>query len=202
MFRLYDSRKARSIIAQQSTLIENICAFYRLPCAYLKAILLMELPQIDLLDVLADAVVHVNWLRYSLFHSFTLDRHTRNPLRKFDSSTGYGQIFSQVAIDAILFAEDEGIPLNLGVSGELYPFNPEDLQRVWKRLNGDLVFNLSCSALNLLFCAFQMTGKVDFANYSEEEIQMILSRYNGTAERISPYGKQAYRYYLDFMNER
>ena len=198
MFRRHDNGKAKRIIEEKRSLIENICAFYHIPSAYLKSVLLMEIPETNFLDVLADGVVSFNWLRYSLFRSFVLDRHTRNPLRKFDSSTGYGQIFSQVAIEAILFAESEGIPLNLGLSGELYPFNPEDLKRIWKRLHSDRVFNLSCAALNLLHAAFEMTGRIDFENYNEEEIKMILSRYNGTAQRISNYGEQAYQYYLDF----
>ena len=197
MLRLYGENKARKIIADQNALIESICAYYHVPSAYLKAVLLMEIPEINAFDALADAVVGFNWLRYSHGGSFTIDRHTRNPLRKFDSSTGYGQIFSQVAIEAILFAESEGIPLNLGITGELFPFRPEDLERVWKRLHGDRVFNLSCAVLNIIHAAFEMTGRVDFENYGEEEIKMILTRYNGNAQRISEYGEKAYRLYQE-----
>ena len=197
MRRHPDSRKAERIIADNRTLIEDLCAFYHVPSAYLKSILLMEIPEINFFDVLADAVVSFNWLRYSLGSSITLDRHTRNPLKKFDSSTGYAQIFSQVAIEAILFAKSEGIPLNLGLSGELFPFRPEDLERVWKRLRYDRVFNLSCAVLNIIHAAFQMTGKVDFENYGEEEIKMILSRYNGNARKISEYGEKAYRLFRE-----
>lgn len=196
--KLYSRKRIEKIIAENTALIENICASYGLPPAWLKAILLMELPEFDLTDILADAVVSFNWFRYSLGRPFVLDRHTRNPLRKFDSSTGYGQIFSQVAIEAILFAQREGIPLFLGISGDLYPFNPDDLQRIWKRLHQDRVFNLSCAALNLIHAAFEMTGRVDFPGYSEDEIKMIFSRYNGNAKRISEYGEKAYRHYLAF----
>ena len=195
LFRLYSEEKAKQIISEQGALIDSVCASYRVPPAYLKAILLMELPEIDCFDLAADILVSFNWLRYSHGRSFVLDRHTSNPLRKFDSSTGYGQIFSQVAIEAILFAKSEGIPLLLGIPGELYPFNPDDLQRVWKRLNRDRVFNLSCAVLNIIHAAFQMTGKVDFDSYSEEEKKRIFSRYNGNVKAISPYGEKAYRYY-------
>ena len=202
MFRLYSDKKIRKIIADNSVLIEDLCAFYHVPSAYLKSILLMELPEINVFDVLADGLVRLNWLRYSLWRCFTLDRHTRNPLRKFDSSTGYGQIFSQVAIEAILFAENEGIPLNLGISGELYPFSPDDLERVWKRLNQDRVFNLSCATLNIIHAAFQMTGRTDFDSFHEEDIKMILTRYNGNVKRISKYGEKAYRYFLEFNGSK
>ena len=195
--RLYSQRKSEEIIRKNSALIDSICSSYRLPASYLKAILRMELPEINLLDILADGLVRFNWLRYDLFHSFELERHARNPLRKFDSSTGYGQIFSQVAIEAILFAKSEGIPLYLGISGELFPFNPDDLKRIWKRLHSDRVFNLSCAALNIVHTAFQMTGRTDFESFSDEEVKMIFSRYNGNAQKISAYGEQAFQYYLE-----
>ncbi len=196
MINLYSKKRIEQILSENHDLIENICASYHLPSAYLKAILLMELPTIDVMDVAADAVVGFNWLRYSHSRSFTLDRHTRDPFRKYDSSTGYGQIFSQVAIEAILFAQEQGIPLFLGTPDKLYPLNPDDLGRVWKRLHRDKVFNLSCAALNILHAAYQMTGRIDFDGYSETEKKMIFTRYNGNVKQISEYGERAYQYYL------
>ena len=192
---LYPKQKVEQILSDNHDLIENICASYHLPPAYLKAILLMELPMVNLADIAADAVVGLNWLRYSLFHSFTLDRHTRNPFRKYDSSTGYGQIFAQVAIEAILFARDQHIPLFTGTKDKLDPLNPDDLEQVWKRLHHDRVFNLSCAALNILHAAYQMTGRIDFEGYSDTEKKMIFTRYNGNVKTISEYGEQAYQYY-------
>ena len=201
MIKLYGKAHVQKILSDNAALIDSICASYHLPSAYLKAILLMELPELDGFDLLADALVGFNWFRYAKFHSFILDRHTRNPFRKFDSSTGFGQIFSQVAVEAIRFAESKGIPLFLGISHELSPLNPEDLQHVWKRLNHDRVFNLSCSALNIIHAAYQMTGRVDFGGYSEEEKKMIFTRYNGNARQISAYGEKAYQYYLECSKE-
>lgn len=198
MFQLYRNDSARKTVSDHSALIDSICASYRLPSAYLKAILLTELPEINVFDFLADSLVHFNWFRYTQFHAFRMERHTRNPMRKFDSSTGYGQIFSQVAIEAILFAQSRGIPLFLGISHTLSPHSPDDLKLVWKRLNQDRVFNLSCAALNIIHAAFQMTGRIDFEGYSEEEKKMIFTRYNGNAQRISAYGEKAYHYYLEY----
>lgn len=198
MVSIYCKETARKIIDRNAALIDNICASCHLPSAYLKAVLLMELPELNLLDVMADLLVSFNWFRYAHGGSFFLERHTRNPLRKFDSSTGYGQIFAQVAIEAILFAENEGIPVYLGIPGELFPFNPDDLKRIWTRLHRDRVFNLSCAALNIIHAAFQMTGRIDFEGYSEDEIKMIFSRYNGNIHRISPYGEEAYQHYLEY----
>ncbi len=201
MLKLYSREKARKMIRERGALIENICASYHLPPAALKAVLLMEIPQIDLADLAADAAVRLNWLRYSLGTRYSPDRHTGNPLKKYDSSTGFGQIFSQVAIDAILFAESMGIPIYTGTPDEIFPFRPDDLKQVWTRLNRDEVFNLSCSALNLLHAAFQMTGKTDLRAASEEELKLTFSRYNGNVSKISAYGEQAYSYYLEYQHE-
>jgi hypothetical protein len=162
----------------------------------------MEIPEIDLMDLAADASVRLNWLRYSMTCSYNPERHTRNPLRKFDSSTGYGQIFSRVAIEAIQFARSRGIPVNIGITGDLSPTRPEDLMRVWLRLNRDPVFNLNCSALNLLHAAFQMTGRIDFEHFTDEEMKMIFTRYNGNVKQISAYGEKAFQYYLKCLQPR
>ena len=175
LFHLYSQDSARKIIDQNSALIDSICNSYHLPSAYLNAILRMELPELNLFDKLADVLVAFNWARYKLFGTFDLERHTRNPLKKFDSSTGYAQIFAQVAINA-------------------------DLKLTWTRLHRDKVFNLSCAALNLIHAAFERTGRIDFGGYNEREIKMILSRYNGNAELISPYGEKAYLYYLEYVD--
>ena len=200
LFHLYSQDSARKIIDQNSALIDSICNSYHLPSAYLNAILRMELPELNLFDKLADALVAFNWVRYKLFGTFDLERHTRNPLKKFDSSTGYAQIFAQVAINAILFAQSQDIPVFLGIPGELFPFRPDDLKLTWTRLHRDKVFNLSCAALNIIHAAFEMTGRIDFGGYNEREIKMILSRYNGNAELISPYGEKAYLYYLEYVD--
>jgi hypothetical protein len=61
--RIYSTGRARKIVEENASLIDSICSSCCLPPAYLKAVLLMEIPQIDLKDVLADAVVKMNWLR-------------------------------------------------------------------------------------------------------------------------------------------
>ncbi len=193
----YSIRRVNNIIAENDSRIENICNACHIPSACLKAVLRMELPEINFSDDAADFVVSLNWLRYSIFHGYALERHTRNPLHKFDSSTGYGQIFSQVAIEAILFAKMQGIAAP-DISGELSPDNPDDLKRVWMRLHHDQEFNLTCSALNLLHAAYQMTGRISFSTFSPEEMKLVFSRYNGNVKHITPYGEKAYRYYLEY----
>ena len=197
MIKLYSTTKAGEIVRDNHALIGRVCSSCRIPPAYLEAVLLSEIPEIDLFDFFADTAVALNWLRYSLFRSYKPERHTRNPLRKFDSSTGYGQIFSRVAIEALLFARSRGIPAGDCITGDLSPENPDDLRRVWFRLRHDKEFNLTCTALNLVAAADQMTGRIAFEEYTPEEIKLIFSRYNGNVRHITAYGEKAYAYYLN-----
>ncbi len=198
MIKRYSTEKAREIVRKDTDLIDGICFSCGLPPSWLKAVLMMELPEIDLFDLAADAVVGLNWLRYACTRRFSMDRHTRNPLRKFDSSTGYGQIFAQVAIEAILFAREHGLRDLPGILEEMFPLNPDNLRSVWFRLHRDKTFNLSCSALNLLSAAWEMTGRLDFGSFTEEEKKLIFSRYYSSAKKITEYGERAYRYYLEY----
>ena len=196
MIKLYSIKKAREIVRNNNALIGRVCTSCRIPAAYLEAVLLSEIPEIDLFDFVADSAVALNWLRYSLFRSYEPEKHTKNPLRKFDSSTGYGQIFARVAIEALLFARSRGIPAGECFAGELSPENPDDLRRVWFRLRHDKAFNLTCSALNLVSAADQMTGRIEFDGYTPEEIKLIFSRYNGNVRHITAYGEKAYAYFV------
>ena len=69
---------------------------------------------------------------------------------------------------------------------------------MWRRLNRDQVFNLSCSALNLLHCAWQMTGRLAFGSYSPQELKLIFTRYNADVKQVTQYGEAAYAWYLRF----
>ena len=198
MFRYYSVSRAREIIAENRECIDRACAPCGLPPACLKAVLLKEIPELSFGDTAADLIVSLNWIRYSLFHIFTPERHTRNPLRNFDSSTGYAQIFGRVAIEAVNFARERGISCPPGIPEELSPSDPDDLKMVWGRLHRDTQFNLSCAALNLVHAAFQMTGRTDFGSFGPEELKLVFSRYNGNVRRITRYGEEAYAYYLAY----
>ena len=197
MIHLYSEQQALQVLERCGGDIDRICAECGLPPACLKAVLMMELTRMDILDPLADTVVAVNWLGAPLLHPAP---DSGNPLQKFDSSTGYGQIFSRVAIEAIRFAGEHGITYAAlaGLKPELSPDNQEDLRLVWRRLKRDQVFNLSCSALNLLHCAWQMTGRLDFGSYSPQELKLIFTRYNADVKQVTQYGEAAYAWYLRF----
>ena len=189
MFRLYSPRKTEQIIMKLEPVIRRVSSDYQVPEAVIRAVLFREIKEIDLFDVIADRIVRSPVLS-SWFH-------------RTDSSTGYGQIFAWVAINALHFAETQGIENaeNIGLSADhVYDKDsPGDRRLMWMKLNSDREFNLRMSVLNLLSCAFEMTGKTDFSAMNEEELKLTLSRYNANTKRITAYGEETYGYYLKYL---
>ena len=200
MLRLYSARAAERIIRRLDAPIQDISARYALPAPVLQAVLYQEITQIDLLDMLADGLTALNLLR--LAGRANLPKG-RGVFHKYDCSTGYAQIFARVGIEAVNFALDRGLasPEALGLPARrLDAAKPRDLRLVWRRLHREPAFNLELAALNLLSAAEEKTGRIDFASYSPEELQRILTRYNGTSPTVSAYGKAAYAQYLRYQS--
>lgn len=191
--KLYSPKAAERILRKHGAEIEAVSARYAVPVPFIRALLYTELIRIDLFDPLADLLVSFN-LRLRLPAGPGL-------LRKRDSSTGYGQIFGFVAINAVNFACEQGIESRSALSlpdRPLDPADPEDLLLVWPRLRRDPAFNIALSTLNLIAAAHEVTGRIDFSGYTPEEIQRMYTRYNGTIPEITPYGAEAYRHYLRY----
>ena len=197
MLKLYSPRAAERFLQRRSGDIEAVAARYALPPACLRAILYKELTDIDLLDPAADALVRFNQRR--------LDTPISGGgfLQKCDSTTGYGQIFGAVAIRAVNFAVDRGLAdyaaLGLPTDRRLDAQRMADLRLVWDRLHTDPAFNIECTALNLLAAAEEMTGRIDFAGYTPEELKLVFTRYNGNFKEVSPYGEAVYAIYRRFL---
>ena len=208
MLRIISRRRAEKIIAAEAEKIRSLECRYGLPCAYLQAILLKEMTEIDVLDLAADLAVKLYWIRYDMLSLARrilkqppLDGFPEGLLKKRDSSTGYAQIFAYVAIRAIAFSLENGLDDGLedfGLSADhpLRETNPADLRLIWRRLNRDTAFNLRAAALNLIAAAEEMTGRIDFSSYTPEEIQAIFTRYNANTRVITAYGRETYQYYL------
>ena len=188
MLRLYTPARVERIIDKYDPKIREICGRYGLPPAVLKAVLYTEMIRLDLLDIAADAAV-----RMGAFF-------------KKDSSTGYAQIFGYVALNAANFAADRGLAsyasLGLEENGRrLDPKNPADVWKVWQKIHKDPAANLEFAALNLLSCAEEMTGRIDFCSVTPGELKLILSRYNGRVKQITDYGEEAYGHYLRYNRQ-
>ena len=213
MFRLYGPARAERIVSQHAAELREWSDRYGIPGAYIMAVLRKEIAGIDIFDPLADLVVWFYWLRYSLrrgLKKLGLVRSAepllrRGPFGKHDSSTGFGQIFAWVGVNAVNYALDHGLdtPEGLGVPADrrLSPTDPEDLRSVWKRLLRDRSFNARLSILNLVSCAEEMNGNTDFASFTPEEVQRTLTRYNANVRTVTDYGRETYRYYLAYSGE-
>ena len=189
MLKLYRPKAAERIIRRYDGKIEAVAAHYSLPAPFIRALLYTELIRIDILDPVADLLVRLNGHRAG------------GLANKRDSSTGYGQIFGFVAINAANFAVARGLTTYAALGlpeSRLDPTSASDLRLVWDRLNRDPSFNIELSALNLIAAADEVIGRIDFSSFSPEEIQRVYTRYNGTAPQITAYGKEAYAHYLRY----
>ena len=205
MIKLYSQNRAERILRSLDSDIEGICRTVHLPSAVLKAVLYKEITDIDVFDPLADAIVAFNWQRVHLLNHLPDLEGKQNKsgfFLKFDSSTGYGQIFARTAILAIRFATTHGIitteTLGLGMGQTFSPDSPADVFEIWKKLHRERSFNLACSSLNLLFAAWDMNGRITFENFSPDELKRTFTRYNANVRQITPYGEVTYQYYLKF----
>ena len=203
--KLYSPNRAERILRSLDSEIERICRMVHLPSAVLKAVLYKEITDIDFFDPLADAIVAFNWQRVHLLNHLPDLEGKQNKsgfFRKFDSSTGYGQIFARTAILAIRFATTHGIitteTLGLGMGQTFSPDSPAHVFEIWKKLHRERSFNLACSALNLLFAAWEMNGRITFENFSPDELKRTFTRYNANVRQITPYGEVTYQYYLKY----
>ena len=182
MIKCYSPQHTRRILERYRTQIDDISRKYRLPAALLRAVLYQEMTEIDLLDIAADLIVAAG-----AFH-------------KKDSSTGFGQVFGATGVDAINFVIGRGLasPQDFGLAAgrTLNRDDPRDVRAVWRLLHRDPVKNIEIAAATLLCAAEEMTGRLDFAQYSPEELKLILTRYNANVRHITPYGEQVYKLYL------
>ena len=199
MLKLYSRKKVSQLLARHAPWIQQVAERSGVPAGCIRAVLYQEMCGIDLLDPIADLAVCFYWLRWRL-RGGKAPRLLRGALRKKDSSTGYGQIFAYVAINALNQAEDQGLPaydwLGLSDTRQLRPDRDEDLQWIWHLLHRDQRANILLSALNLRSAAEEMTGRTAFSSFSPEELQLTFTRYNAKVGHITAYGKQVYTRYL------
>ena len=183
MIKLYTKSKAQEIINKYSLWIDTISNRYSVPAAVIKAILFMEMIHMDVLDIGADLAVQTD-----LFD-------------KKDSSTGIGQIFGYVGLEAIIFAINNNITdiETLGLDHMPDINNPNDIKYIWNKLQDDKT-NIEVVTLNILYCAKQITGNISFNNLEEDTLKLIFTRYNQDTRHITPYGIETYNYYLEYLN--
>ena len=171
MWKLYSPSRAEKVIRKYNGWIRKVSASYKLPAPMIKAVLYQELTQIDLGDLAADLMV------------------LAGIFGKQDSSTGYAQIFGRVALNAANFAVDQGLAdyRSLGIESDhrLDPEDRRDVRKVWKMIHRNPRQNIELASLNLLSAAEEITGRIDFSSYSDEELTLILTRYNANVRHVT-----------------
>jgi hypothetical protein len=206
MLELYSPKKAKQIIASSEGQIQELCQSFGLPSPCLKAILYQELIQIDVLDLVADGFVRFYWWRYHLRKRLRFRRPEPllkiGPFGKRDSSTGYAQIFTYVALNAANYAADRGLAsyqaLGIHADHTLSRDEPEDLSMIWHTLVRDKRMNLALAALNLICAGEELNGHTDFEHYTPDEFKHMFTRYNANVKQITRYGEKAYQNFLRY----
>lgn len=187
MIKLFSKEKTERLIGDCTEYIEEASRKYGVPAAMIRAILYREMTEIDLVDVLADFAVYL-----------------APGLVKKDSSTGYAQIYGFVGLNALNLAADRGLTTyeehGIHTDHRLDPADPADVRKVWLLLSRDRKENIEFAAMNLLACAEEMTGRTDFAAFTEDELRLILTRYNANVRHVTKYGEDTYRYMQKYNN--
>ncbi|MBQ6479378.1 MAG: hypothetical protein IJI44_08475 [Erysipelotrichaceae bacterium] len=187
MIRIISDKEAEKTIKEYQDWISTVAERYRVPSAVIKAILFTEMTRMDILDSLCDWIVETD-----LFS-------------KKDSSSGYAQIFAYVGIKAVNFALDEGITdyrkLRISSNHRLDGSDPDDIRLMWNLLRHDPKANIEIATLNLLCCAKEMTGSMDFSRFSENDLKLVLTRYNAATDHVTAYGEEAYGHYCRYRKE-
>lgn len=110
---------------------------------------------------------------------------------------GYGQIYAKTAIDAINWyknkdKDDEEKENVYNVE------NWKERKYVWDKLREDNSYNISMVPLVLMYGADEKDLNTSYWKHNEDEIKIMLSRYNGYNEAAQEYGRQAYNCYVIF----
>lgn len=103
---------------------------------------------------------------------------------KDDSTTGLGQIYAWVAIEARNYCRTQGLHNDPVLSKDT------DVKPVWTKLHDDNVYNLTSVAYLTIYNAFQISVAAPTMSTSGADIERLLARYNGTGDAAQKYGQK------------
>ncbi|MGX1562238.1 glycoside hydrolase domain-containing protein [Streptomyces sp. NPDC055506] len=155
--------KAFDLVLSADWLFTSLARQLKLRKALIQAPVMWELRKMNPLDVAADEAV-------------------KNGLDD-DCSTGWGQIFAWVTIDARNYCMQQGI-----INGS--PLTDDDIPTVWKQLNEDETYNIRSVAYLTLYNAHQLGAPRPNLNTTQAQTQALLARYNGTGDAAAQYGRE------------
>lgn len=156
--------QAIDAVISMDWLFTRLARNLRLRKALVQAPVLWELRQFNPLDPIADEAFKAGL--------------------KDDSSTGWGQIYGWVAIEARNYCVEQGL-LN-----EPLLTLEDDRSTVWTSLHEDPEYNIETAAYLTVYNAFQIGLPRPGLDTSDSDTERIIARYNGTDEAITEqYGR-------------
>ncbi len=161
-YNMITTTKAVEGVMALDWLFTNLARTLKLRKALIQAPVLWELRKLNPLDVVADEAV-------------------KKGLRD-DSSTGWGQIFAWVTIQARNYCMQQGI-----INGT--PLTSADTRKVWDALQ-DPPYNIRSVAYLTIYNAQQIGIARPSLTTSRADTQALLARYNGTGDAAAQYGRE------------
>ncbi|MEU4682581.1 glycoside hydrolase domain-containing protein [Streptomyces xinghaiensis] len=161
-YNVLSTTESFGMIMDADWLFTNLARTLKMRKALIQAPVLWELRKLNPLDALADEAV-------------------KNGLRD-DCSTGWGQIFAWVTIEARNYCIQQGI-----INGT--PLTSSDTSAVWNRLQ-EPEYNIPSVAYLTVYNAHQLGISRPKTTTSLSDTQALLARYNGTGEYAEKYGRE------------
>lgn len=199
----YTTAECLDIILDYDSTITGYCNLYRVPKEYVQTLLLRELWCVDMSDTLADDAVIAyfrwmeeceDWSKLSFAEQMVVPYPKVPPIMRSDSSTGLGQMFAWVAIDANNLARSKGMI----TTREYDKKDWHDCREVWFNLHDNNSFAIKMMTLEMYHCADYAGVSGSLFHCTETQTKAILSRYNGTGTEAAVYGNACYEYYKIF----
>ncbi|MFF8377034.1 glycoside hydrolase domain-containing protein [Streptomyces sp. NPDC015661] len=162
-YGINSTTEAFDAVLSYDWLFTNLARTLKIRKALIQAPVLWELRKLNPLDPLADEAVQAGL--------------------KEDCSTGWGQIFAWVTIEARNYCIQQGY-LNAT------PLTTADKKAVWDQLYQDVEYNLRSVAYLTMYNSYQLGIPSPSLTTSLADTQALLARYNGTNSDAQQYGQQ------------
>lgn len=199
----YTTTECVDIILNYDSTITSYCNLYCVPKEFVQTLLLRELWCVDATDTASDQAVQAYfawkteyeyWSNMPTWQQAIVSPPVAPSVMQEDSSTGLGQMFAWVAINAHNLAINKGL-----ISGAYYNANDwHDCEYVWNKLRNDNNFAIKMTTLEMYHCADYAGVCGSLFHCTESQIKSILARYNGTGNDATDYGNECYEYYKIF----